>query len=665
MIEIDDPLTYLENKDSKETVEFYTRHNESTDRYLDDTTIGHFTEELLCISDVDLKGLDSIYGKFTFWVERRKDWQKVKLFCRKKTDGPTVLLDLEDSDESLDFWYPSPDGRKLLYGTSKFGNEQTTIKIKNVITGAQYDDQIEFAGFTDQGNICWLDNSTFIYPRMNGFNKIGPQDKWLLGTKLYKHRLGTDPKDDELIFGKDCPDTVMLTPTLSSDSSGLYVTVCEDELTHTVWLVDLATLRASKIGNEQKAAFSVKAGKGKVYALTNYKAPRYRLLMYEEDDLESNFDDWDEVLPESEDVLQDFWIHKSGSIVAKYSHNVASRLNIYDSYGNQTEIVRLPELSIVQSVVCLPEQQFIYISASGYTIPTTHYLLRDTNADIEQTWTRERLASDGEIRVSQKWAASKDGTKIPYYFIRKESSSNESPTIIFGYGGFNIAFEPSYLTTLRPWVLAGGSVAIANLRGGSEFGEEWHRLGSMEYKQNTFDDCIAVAEHLIEHGDTNAGQLGVMGGSNGGLMVAAVTLQRPDLFRAGAALVPLTDMLEFYKHQVAEFWVHEYGDPRIPKERSWIEKWSPYHYPIDPTAGYPALYYETALHDARVSPLHAFKMVSRLEATVEKWKGPLLLRTMTDTGHQSSNLTKADLAKRTAEYYAFFARELGLVISAS
>jgi len=657
-----DQYSQLEDTESAASKKFYDKHNSKTDEYFTVSDLDYFAGRLLEISSTELRGLPGRYGKYTFWAERKPDWQKPKLLVQKKGNEPSVLLDLEESSESLDFWYPSAEGRKILYGTSENGNEQTTIHIIDVTTGSTLPDTIPFAGFTDQGGIVWENGSCFIYPRMNGFSKIGAKDKWLLGTKLYRHTIGSDPSADQLVYGGDLPDTIMLIPALSSDKRKLYVASCEDELTHKVSIIDLETLKLTPITNDMSASFAVKSGRGKVYALTNYKAPRYRLLMCYEDDVELCFDDWDEVLPESDDILQDYWIHKSGSIVAQYSHNVTSRLNIYDAYGNQTDVIHIPKYSVVHSVQCSPENQAIYYSLSSHTTPSTHYYLSDTFAQPVVVWQREKLASDDEIEVSQEWAISDDGTKIPYFYIRKIGIKSEAPCIVYGYGGFNIAVEPSYLTSMRPWVESGGSIAIASLRGGSEFGEQWHLGGSMASKQNTFDDCAAVGEDIISKGLSNSEKIGVMGGSNGGLLVSAVTVQRPDLFRAGAALVPLTDMLEFYKHQVAEFWVHEYGDPRIAEQRAWIEKWSPYHYPIKPDLHYPAVYYETALHDARVAPFHAFKMVARLEAIVTSWKGPLLLRTMTDTGHQSSNLTKLEIAHRTAEYYAFFAKELGLIV---
>jgi prolyl oligopeptidase len=655
-----DPFSMLEDSASSVTTEFYNSRNKSADEYFVDSEIDHFASELLKIGETDLKGLPSKFGKYTFWAERKAEWQCMKLMVQKKGDEPQILLDFEESDESLGYWFPSEDGRKLIYGTSTNGNEQTTLYVYDVASMSKLEDEIPFAGYTDQGNVCWVTGSSFIYPRMNGFSESGPKDKWLLGTKLYMHKLGEDPKSDKLIYGKNSPDTVMMIPTLSSDKQKLYVAECRDELTHQIFVVDLITDEVRAITSQVQASFMVKAGKGKVYAITNFDAPRYRLLMCDEDDIETDFSLWDEVLPESRDILQDFWIHSSTNILAQYSHNVTSRLNIYDAYGNQTDILHLPKYGIIQGVVCSPTNSLVYYSVSSFALPTTHYRLDTLSGTPTVQWAREALPGDDGLIVEQYWVRQYDGCDVPYFLVKHKNTKNDAPCIIYGYGGFNIALEPSYLQNVRPWVLAGGVYVLANLRGGSEFGEDWHSGGAMEYKHNTFSDCISIAEDLISKEISSSEKLGVMGGSNGGLLVAGVTVQRPDLFRAGASLVPLTDMLEFYKHGVAEFWVHEYGDPRIPEQRAWMEEWSPYHYPIDKKIAYPALYYETALHDARVHPFHAFKMVARLEHEVTLWKGPLMLRTMTDTGHQSSNLSKKDLALRTAEYYAFFAKELGL-----
>jgi prolyl oligopeptidase len=660
-----DKYKSLESLEDGTTVDFYTQHNSSTDRYFKNTGLEYFTRELARIGDVDLRGLPYQFKKHMFWIQRDRDWQKPKLMHAVGKDDPEILLDFDASPETLDYWCPSPDGTKLIYGTSENGNEETALHVMRVRDKVELTSPIPFAGYTDQGTIVWLSDNTFIYPRMNGFSQKGPRDKWLLGTKLYRHTIGTDAKDDQLVYGMYSSDTVMLIPTLSSDKTRLYIASCEDELTHQVHITDIASGKSQEITSQEKASFTIRSAHGKVYALTNYQAPRYRLLMCEEDDVEMSFDDWDEALPENDDILQEFWVHRSGQIIAQYSHNVSSRLNVYDAYGNQDAVIHLPKFSVVQGVSCNDKSQHIYYSVSGFVQPTTHFKLETPLSEPELSWQREVLQGDADIAMEQLTAISNDGTEIPYFSICKKTVETSVPTIIYGYGGFNIALEPSYLSAMRPWVLAGGRVVFANLRGGSEFGEEWHKAGAMENKQNTFNDCVSVAEDLVSKKLTSTRSVGVMGGSNGGLLVSAVTVQRPDLFRAGAALVPLTDMFEFYKHQVAEFWVHEYGDPRIPEQRSWIEKWSPYHYPIDSSLSFPALYYETALHDARVHPFHAFKMVARLNEHVTGWKGPLLLRTWTDTGHQSSNLTKDDHARRSAEVYAFFAQELGLVIPAS
>ena len=654
-----DPFKWLENTEDSQVVHWYQTKNDQADEYFKTHGTDYFAEKLLQYSMNDLRGVPHRYGAYTYWIERGANDSKSKLMMANSGGNPRVCIDLNESELSLDYWIPSPTGSFVVYGISKNGNEETTLKIRDVEKNIDLNDAIAFAGFTDQGDICWISENSFVYPRMNGFSAIGPKDKWLLGTKLYIHVIGENPKHDQCIFGGDLPDTVMLIPTLSSDGTHLYVAVCEDELTHTVYLVNLATGMSEKVTAGAHAAFRVKAYGGRVYMHTNHLAKRYRIIGTDESAIPRDLSEWDEIIPEHEDVLKDFWL-TSNQIVAQYSHNVSDEVRIFDFYGNQTGVVALDHHISIGAVSCRPSQAVQYISYSGFNVPSRIIKLRSTN-NVTLLWERKPLEGDTEIDVRQYFATSKDGTQIPYYVLAKKNSS-PAPTIIYGYGGFNISLDPSYVVSMRPWIRAGGVFVIANLRGGSEFGEEWHAFGALEYKQNTFDDCIAVATDLVDRGLTTRDMLGVMGGSNGGLLVAAVTVQRPDLFRAGAALVPLTDMLEFYKHQVAEFWVHEYGDPRKSTEREWILGWSPYHYPIKVSKAYPALYYETALHDARVHPFHAFKMVAKLEDTVKLWKGPLVLRTMTDTGHQGGNLSKLEAARRTAEYYEFFARELGLTV---
>jgi prolyl oligopeptidase len=657
---VSDPFKYLENVSDPKTVDFYKDHNVKLDAYIKNSPYGHFYDTISNQLHSDVRSGYVVHGKYTFWMERQKEWQKAKLMI-SAASNVRVLLDFENNNHSLDYWFPSPHGKYLIYGTSVNGNEETTLRLMRCEDGADVFETIEFAGFTDQGAICWLDNEKeFIYPRMNGYDKKGPKDKWLLGTKLYKHVLGTDPSDDVCVYDPGS-ETVMLVPDLADDNNTLFVSVCEDELTHKVYKVDLSTLSATLLNPGTSASCRTMTHKNKVYVVTNNSAEKYCLISADITSLPQSFGEWDELLPESDHVLRDVCIRSEGSIIAHYSDVTQSSVRIYDAYGNQTGRVELGPGCTVGTLYGTNSNKEVIMTYSGYTVPPT--IARIVLGGIlKSVWQRDALVGDDDIAVDIYEAVSSDGTTIPYSYIALKGKVSR-PTIAYGYGGFNIALEPYYLSTQRPWILAGGAYVVMHLRGGSEKGEEWHRMGSMEHKQNTFDDCIAVGEDLIRRGFTTKDQLGVMGGSNGGLLVATVTVQRPDLFRAGAALVPLTDMLEFYKHQVAEFWVHEYGDPRIPEQKTWIEKWSPYHYPLKDEP-YPALYYETALHDARVHPFHAFKMVARLEKQVSEWKGPLLLRTKTDTGHQGSNMTKDDTVKGIAEYYAFFANELGLPVPA-
>lgn len=648
--------------DSAQTRAFYDTHNSAADTYIDAAPDRqYFTHAFESLTDHDVRGVPYVYGGRSFWLERRATWQKVSLVC----DGEK-LIDFDTRLDSLDYWFVSPDGNKIVYGTSRDGNEQTTLHIFDVARRKDLAEHIPFAGYTDQGSICWLsDSRSFIYPRMNGYAKTGPADKWLLGTKLYLHRLGDDPAQDRCVFGEGMPEAVMLVPTLATTDKTLYVAVTDDELTHDVWRVPLDEGSRAKKVTTRKASFQLRTAYGKLYALTNDKAPQYRLLAVDEADAsETPVETWDEILPESDDILQDFWLHPSRAIVAQYSHNISHELRVYDLYGNQTgSLPLLDTFCSVAAVSCRTDQPDMYVSVSGFTTPPSILRYASLRKSAEYMWQREALAGDDKIIAKQCFATSADRTQVPYFYLRSGAETANVPTLLYGYGGFNIALEPSYVTTFRPWIMAGGAVVIANLRGGSEFGENWHAAGAMQHKQNTFDDCIAIAETLIAESTASTDQIGVLGGSNGGLLVAAVTVQRPDLFRAGAALVPLTDMLEFHKYQVAEFWVHEYGDPRIPEQRRWIRQWSPYSYPIHADIAYPALYYETALNDARVHPFHAFKMVARLETEAASWKGPLLLRTHTDAGHDGSNVSKDEQAARSAEPWIFLATELGLVPS--
>ena len=371
----------------------------------------------------------------------------------------------------------------------------------------------------------------------------------------------------------------------------------------------------------------------KLYITTNEDAPRYHVFVADV----GNYDRcaWKQIIPQSDAVLQGTAVF-GGKLFAQYEQNATSQLKLFDLDGKKISDIELPALGTVFGSGGRWDRDEMFFGFQSFTVPPSIYRVdlkplarrdqtrgaigRQDRPDLP-LWTKVDAPSidPSTYEVAQEWFNSKDGTRVPMFVVHKKgiAKSGKNPTLLTAYGGFNISLTPTFSRTAYLWMEHGGIYAVANLRGGAEFGEDWHRAGMLDKKQNVFDDMIAAAEHLIAEKYTDKNHLAIQGGSNGGLLMGAMITQRPDLFRAVVCQVPLLDMLHYQDFQIAKLWIPEYGSSENPDQFKWLYAYSPYHH-VKPGTEYPAILFMTADTDTRVDPMHAKKMAAEMQAEAKK-----------------------------------------------
>jgi prolyl oligopeptidase len=399
---------------------------------------------------------------------------------------------------------------------------------------------------------------------------------------------------------------------------------------------------------------------GKIFITTNEDAPKYRLFVV--DAASAARPNWKEIIPESDAIFQGAAI-VNGQLLAQYEKNASSQLKIFHTNGNAVGNVQLPQIGTIGGIGGKWNRKEVFFKFSSFTMPDSVYQV-DLASRGTTLWSK--VAAPGidpaQYEVKQSWFNSKDGTRVPMFVFYKKGLqlNGKNPTQLTGYGGFNVSNTPEFRGDRFAWLERGGVYAVANLRGGAEFGEAWHRAGMLDKKQNVFDDFIAAAEYLIEQKYTDKEHLAIRGGSNGGLLMGAVLTQRPDLFRAVVCQVPLLDMLRYQNFQIAKLWIPEYGSSDDPKQFEWLYAYSPYHHVKEHTE-YPAILFMTADTDTRVDPMHAKKMAALMQAEAANGRDrerPILLRVDTKAGHGAGK----PIAKQIDELvdiYSFLFWQLG------
>jgi len=662
--QITDPYRWLENGDSPETQQF-VRDELAYTRSILDKLPGRdqLHKRLTELMSVGTIGTPQLGGPYYFYTRREGMQNQPVLLVREGLHGKDrVLVDPNqmsaDGTAAMDWWYPSEDGKFVAYGISNSGSEQSVLHVVESATGKVFPDTIDRTRF---GSVAWKkDNSGFYYDRNPRKGDV-PAGEEFYHVKVFYHALGSDPVNDKLVFGDGLGAQEIPGVQLADDDGRwllikVFVTYLKSEL----YLQDLqAGTPPVKITNDEEALYDGEIFRGKIYITSNEGAPRFREFVAEV--AHPQRENWKEIIPQSDAVLLNTSV-VGEKLIAMYEHNASSELKLFELSGNPIAQVPLPTIGSVAGLGGKWDRKELFFGFQSFTVPPSIYRV-DLTTHRSELWDKVNAPIDAAAyEVKQVWFTSKDGTKVPMFVFHKKGLAldGKNPTLLTGYGGFNVSMTPAFVPDRYVWLEHGGVFAVANLRGGAEFGEEWHRAGMLGNKQNVFDDFIAAGEYLIAQKYTDKDHLAARGGSNGGLLMGAMMTQRPDLFHAIVCQVPLLDMLRYQNFLIAKLWVPEYGSADDPKQFDWLYAYSPYHH-VKAGMEYPAILFMTADSDSRVDPMHAKKMAALMQAEAANGQSrerPILLRIEPKAGHGVGKPVSKQIEELT-DIYSFLSWQLG------
>jgi prolyl oligopeptidase len=666
--QIIDNYRWLEDGKSQETKKWVEQEMAYTRAVLDPLpgrdAIHQRLTQLLSIGSITPP---QIAGKYYFYTKREGSQNQPILYVRE--NGPEkapeslggedrALVDANqlasDGTVALDWFQPSDKGKYVAYGTSSAGSEMSTLRVIETKTGTVLADTIER---TRAASIAWLhDNSGFYYTRYPKPGDVAAGQE-MYNRHVFFHELGTDPATDDPVFGEGRDPEDWPNVHISNDGRWLLIDVEQGWTKSELFLKDLHSDKpASRLTTGKEFLYRGEVYEGKVYITTNEDAPRYRVFVTDAGDFDR--DAWKELIPQTDAVLQGIGVW-GGKIVAQYEQNAASQLKVSDLDGKKLSDVTLPAIGSAFGTSGRWDRDEVFYGFQSFTFAPTIYRY-DLKNSTSSLWSKVDAPSiePSAYEVAQEWFKSKDGTRVPMFIVHKKGleKNGKNPTLLTAYGGFNVSLTPTFSRTAYLWMEHGGIYAVANLRGGAEFGEDWHRAGMLDKKQNVFDDMIAAAEHLISGKYTDAKHLAIQGGSNGGLLMGAMITQRPDLFRAVVCQVPLLDMLHYQNFQIAKLWIPEYGSAENADQFKWLYAYSPYHH-VKPGTEYPAILFMTADTDTRVDPMHAKKMAALMQTEAKNGSSrsrPILLRIETKAGHGAGKPVAKQIEEFTDVYSFLF-----------
>ena len=665
-VKVADPYRWLENdvRTDPEVAKWVADENAVTNAYLA-TLPGRdiFAARLKTLLNYERLGVPVKKGGRYFYSRNAGLQNQSVLYVRDRVEGAgRVLIDpntwSKDGATALAEWAPSEDGTKLLYAIQDGGTDWRQVKVLDVATGA-VGDSVEWVKFS---TLAWArDGSGFYYSRFAAPAEGAKFQALNENQQVYFHRLGTAQAADTLIYAT--PDKPLRSHQVEVTEDGKWLVVTTSQGTdnrYEITVIDLtAPVRKPRTifaGLENQWTLAGNVG-ATFYWVTNKDAPRLRIVSTDLD-ARAATPPIHEVVPQDKAVLDGASI-VGGRLLAAYLADVKSEVRRYTLDGKPDGIVPLPGIGEAGGFGGARDDPETFFAFTSFATPTTVYRY-DVATGKTTPWASPKVAFDpARYDVAQRFYASKDGTRIPMFVVRRKDVTGPAPTLLYGYGGFNISVTPAFSATRIAWLEQGGVIAVANIRGGGEYGQAWHDAGRLANKQNVFDDFIAAAEYLKAQGIAGRDQLVIQGGSNGGLLVGAVTNQRPDLFAAALPAVGVMDMLRFDRFTAGRYWVDDYGYPSKKADFRVIYKYSPYHN-IPAKGAYPAILAETADTDDRVVPGHTFKYTAALQAA-DLGPKPRLVRIETRAGHGSGKPTDKIIAE-TADAWAFAARWTGMTV---
>lgn len=655
---IEDPYRWLEDDKSAETAEWVKSENKVTTDYLSKISYrDKIKERLTKIWNFPKYTAPWKEGKYYFFYKNDgMQNQNVLYFQEGLKAEPKVLLDpntmSKEGTSALSNISISHDAKYLAYAVSKGGSDWEEIFVQEIVSGKKLDDHIEWCKFT---GIAWHKDG-FYYSRYDAPNgsKLSVKNEY---HKIYFHKIGTKQSDDKLIYENKNFPLHNYSAATTEDEHFLLMYESESTSGSALYVKDLtkANDEFKKIAEGFKFDYNVIDNIGdKLLIMTSEDAPKYEVMLVDPSKPEAK----KIIIPAKEEVLQSITL-VGGKIVALYMKDASSKAMVFDMDGKLLNEIVLPCPGTINAMNGRKDENIAFYDFTSFTFPTTTYTYNITK-NTSEIYNKSAIDFNiSDFETKQIFYTSKDGTKIPMFLVHKKGlkMDGQNPTLLYGYGGFNVSITPTFSVSRLILLENGFVLAVANIRGGGEYGEEWHKAGTKLKKQNVFDDFIGAAEYLIKEKYTSSPKLAIQGGSNGGLLIGACMTQRPELFKVALPQVGVMDMLRYHKFTIGWAWAGDYGSSDNKEEFDYLYKYSPIHN-LKSGINYPATLVTTADHDDRVVPAHSFKFIATLQ---EKHKGvnPVLIRVETMAGHGAGKPT-AKLIEELSDTWAFVFYNLGV-----
>lgn len=650
---VKDPYRWLEDDNSEETMNWVNLQNKTTEIYLNEIPYRKYLhKQLTNLWDYETKGIPSHYNNFSILTKNNgKQNHSVYYITGNESEAEEVLLDPNtlsaDGSIAVKFTSVSKDEKYLAYGISKSGSDWTEIRVMEIATKKLLSDHIKWVKFS---GVSWHKNGFYYsgYTPPKSGEELAAKNE---SHKVYYHELNTYQKNDKVIFeSKENPtqnfgarvseDEKFLIISASEGTSGniIYVKNLENSTSKFVQFIENFDNETSFIGNEED----------KLFFVTNFNAPNKRIVAATLE--QPSPEQWDELIQEKEYVIENASI-AGDKLVVNYLKDVQSKIEVYSFEGDLLKELKLPEIGIAGSVSGKRNQSTAYFYFSSYISPTKIYQLNIEEVQPALYFEPKVAFKTSEYVTKQVFYKSKDGTKIPMFISHKKDIelNGKNPCMLYAYGGFNISIKPSFDVSKAVFMQNGGIYAVANIRGGSEYGEEWHKAGMLQNKQNVFDDFIAAANFLKDNKYTSTEKLAIHGRSNGGLLIGAVMTQQPDIAKVAIPMVGVLDMLRYHQFTIGWAWAVEYGSSENEEQFRYLYEYSPLH--NLKKAAYPATMIITGDHDDRVVPAHSFKFGATLQQA-NAGKNPTLIRIDTQGGHGAGK-SKAKLIQEWTDIWTF------------
>lgn len=659
--EVPDPFRWLEDDNSEETKKWVVSQNEVTFGYIKKISFRqNIIDRLTKIFNYERysapykKG-----GKYFFFKNDGLQNQNVFYIQENLEAEAKVLLDpnklSEDGTIALTEVKVSKNGKYLAYSVAKGGSDWNEIYVRDINTTKDISDHIKWVKFS---GITWHNDGFYYsrYPETDEEDMLTDANKF---QKVYYHKIGTPQSEDILIYENNENGNRMYGVSISEDEKYLFLYETETTSGNALYYKDIEkNTEFIKIADGFEYEYSVIDHiNGKFFIKTNDEAPKYRLIAIDAQNIER--ENWETIIPEENNVL-DWVVLGANKIIASYMEDAKSKVLLFEMDGETSINLELPGIGTCSGFSANKGQNEAFYSFTSFTIPsaTYKYDFGTGKSEIFRQPKIEGLNFDEYITEQIKYK-SKDGTEVPMFITRRKDVKLDgtAPTLLYAYGGFNISIQPRFSITRMIWLENGGIYAVANIRGGGEYGEEWHKGGTKFNKQNVFDDFIAAGEYLIDNKYTTNNKLAIQGGSNGGLLVGTVTNQRPDLMKVSLAHVGVMDMLRYQNFTIGRAWSGDYGLSEDSAMFEYLYKYSPLHN-ITKDKNYPAVLVLTADHDDRVVPAHSFKYIAELQS---KYKGdnPVMIRIDTQAGHGAGKPV-AKVIEESADIYSFIYKNMGI-----